>query len=384
MSRSAYRVSAAAAALWWCSIPFGSVLSAQTGNARDSAAATLARAWTAIAAGRTAEAVAAADELLKTNPRDRRAVTAKIEALAPASPVPALDAYEAWLTIVRADDLFLLEPIARGTVEAVASGGDARLRRNALEALARAGVPGARDRLIKDAGAAADLALARLGDRAAAARLASAPEFEQHRPELRIEVLSLGGTSAIEPLRRLTSDRSGAVRALAVEALGRAGGNAVVEDLKAASADPEFHVRATANVALARLGDAEATVALDGMLASPVADIRLLAARAYADRGPGPWVDAILPLLGSDEGLTRLRAAELLAPVNPEAVRAALNAASVSANPVVRGEAARVLGAVALTGVGAADLSALRRALRDPDASVRLRAASAILAAASP
>jgi HEAT repeat protein len=176
------------------------------------------------------------------------------------------------------------------------------------------------------------------------------------------------------------TDRSGAVRALAVEALGRVGGDAAVEDLKAAAADPEFHVRATANVALATLGDTQAAAVVTGMLASPVADIQLLAARAFAGRGPGPWIDAILPLLGSNEGLVTLRAAELLAPFRPDAVRSALNGSAESTNPVVRSEAVRVMATAAVAGAGAADLAALRRALRDPEAPVRLHAASAILA----
>ena len=359
-----------------------SAVFAQTPAPADRTAATLGRAWIAIAAGRTAEAVAAADELLETNPRDHRAVTAKVEALATSSPLPALDAYEKWLTLVTAEDIFLLEPIARGTLEGLAAGQDARLRVEALEALARAGSASARERLA-DGGTAGDLALARLGDRAAVARLTDIAAQKQQRPEMRIEILALAGPSAVDSLRPFLVEKSGAVRAAAIDAIARVGGAAVIEDLKAAAADQEFHVRATANVALAKLGDPQAAEVVAEMLASPVADVRLLAASAFSDRGAGPWVDAILPLLNSDEGLIRLRAAELLAPIDPEAARVALSAAAQSANPVVRGEAARVLATPALAGAAAADTSALRRALRDTDAAVRLHAASAILSAAA-
>src|SRR5688572_1495279 len=166
-----------------------SPVSAQTAAPADKSAATLGRAWSAIAAGRTAEAVAASDELLAINPRDHRAVTAKVEALAASSPLPALDAYEKWLTLVTAEDIFLLEPIARGTLEGLAAGQDARLRLEALEALARAGSASARQRLA-GAGVAGDLALTRLGDRAAAARLGDVAAQQQQRPEVRIEILA--------------------------------------------------------------------------------------------------------------------------------------------------------------------------------------------------
>lgn len=362
-----------------CSVA-GTRVSSQTAGPADAAAAALGRAWTAIAAGRTDEAVAAADQLLKTNPRDRRAMTVKVEALAPETPLLALDAYEKWLAVVSSEDIFLLDPIARGTLERIASGTGARLRLEALEILAGAGVVSARQRLSQDGGRAADLALARLGDRAAWERLKGA-EFDQQRPELRIEVLSLGGASALDSLRPLLAEKSGAVRAKAVEAIGRVGGKAAIEDLRAAVADPEFHVRATATVALAKLGDAQAARAVEEMLTSPVADVRLLAAEAFSARGAGPWVDAILPLLNNNEGVIKLRAAELLAPVNPEAARSVLDAASQDANPVVRSEAARVLGAPAVARALSGDLAALRRALRDADAAVRLHAASAILGA---
>jgi HEAT repeat protein len=365
-----------------CSVA-GTRAGAQTPAAVDPAAAALGRAWTAIAAGRPAEAVAAADELLKSNPRDRRAVTVKVEALASAAPVRALDAYEKWLTIVSTEDIFLLDPVARGTLERIASETDARLRLDALEILARAGVRSARERLSQEGGGAGDLALARLGDRAALARLKGAG-FDQKRPELRIDILSLAGASAFDSLRPFLAEKSGAVRAKAIEAIGRVAGKAAIEDLRAAAADPEFHVRATANVALAKLGDAQALSIVQEMLSSPVPDVRLLAATAFADRGPGPWVDALLPLLNNNEGVIKLKAAELLAPVKPEAARSVLEAAAEDGNPVVRVEAARVSATPAVAGALSADLASLRRALRNADPAVRLHAASAILAGLAP
>jgi HEAT repeat protein len=330
---------------------------AQPGETRETQ---LARGWTRLAAGQPAEAATIAERLLAKTPRDHDALSLAMTArVAQQRALAALDAYETWLKASRAEDVFLLEHVARGTLDEIARGADRGLSIRALEVLARAGVAGARERL----GAARP----------------SAPPAGQ-RTEVYVDALQAAGAASVPALRDAIREERGPVRAAAVRALGALDARDTVEEVRALLTDQDPLVRTTAAVTLARFGDADGEARVQQMLQSPVADMRLLAAEAYQGRGTGPWVSAITPLLDDPNGVTRLRAAELLAPVNPTAARAVLETAAGDPNPVVRSEAARILSSAEAGLVTATDLPILRRMLRDPDAGVRLQGAAGVLA----
>ncbi len=83
----------------------------------------LAKAWSALAGGRAADAERASDALLKTAPRNHDALALKVRArLAGPGVSAALDTYEAWLPNVRQrEDVSLLETIATNLVESLAA-----------------------------------------------------------------------------------------------------------------------------------------------------------------------------------------------------------------------------------------------------------------------
>ena len=115
-----------------------SVVAAQTLRPATDAQ-TLSRGWSALAAGRPAEAVSLADGILKRKPRSHAAFILKIEALsAGAQPIAALDAYEAWIPKAggNVDDRGLLAPIAAGMLRVLSTDRDAAVRASALRFLA--------------------------------------------------------------------------------------------------------------------------------------------------------------------------------------------------------------------------------------------------------
>jgi hypothetical protein len=347
-------------------------------RAADPSVSAVARAWTAIAEGRPADGARAADEALRTAPRNHEAVNAKIAALALGEPLRALDAYEAWLR--RTEDVFLLEPIARGVLAAIAGGNDVALQISALEELARAGGSAARDRLAQlqaSKNPAAGAALARLGDQQARTALIASAQSGAS-PEAAAELLDAAGPGAVPVLRQLLKHPAPPVRADAAAALGKLKASDAVDDLRSAMTDPNPLVSASAAVALTRLGDHQGEAKTQQMLESDLPDFRLMAAEAYIGRGSGPWVAAITPLLRDENALTRLRAASLIAPVDPDAAREVLMAGARDPNPVIRSEALRMAGDQPAS--SSIDIPVLRRALRDTDATVRMRAAEAILA----
>src|SRR3954451_3409871 len=75
--------------------------------------AMLAEGWTALAAGRTADAIRVSTALLADPWASHDAVALRIAAELPRGAGPALDGYERWLAVSRREDVFLLRPIAR-------------------------------------------------------------------------------------------------------------------------------------------------------------------------------------------------------------------------------------------------------------------------------
>ena len=362
---------------------------------------TLAGGWASLAAGRTQEAIKTADSVLTRRPDDHRALDLKIEALAHGEPLRALDAYEAWLARTHIEDVFLLVPIACGTLEQIASGQDRALTLHALQRLARTGdgQDGARLQEFLKSGAgtssgatpgAQDIQLALQGDAAAAQRLTESQAAASVPPQALAKALVSAGPTAVPMLRALLKHPAAPVRMEAAMSLGKLGATDAIPAIKAMMSDPE--VRSYAAVALARLGDEEGETVVQELLQSPVLDVRLLGAQAYEGKGAGPWVQALMPALQDPNGLTRIRAAELLAPVAPEAALPVLLEASKDPNPVVRADVMRVVERTGLLTPGQQSpdstpgnegpmaLTTLRRLLRDPDPGTRLHAAGSLLA----
>ncbi|HXG57127.1 MAG TPA: HEAT repeat domain-containing protein [Vicinamibacterales bacterium] len=307
----------------------------------------------------------------------------KIRALAEGeSPLRGLDAYEAWLKDSRdrrEEDVYLLEHVVVNVLRQIARDKDPGLRLVALARLARADVAGAQAELaaLTDGGGPIDAALASVGDGAAAARIREAAATPGDRRRL-IPALEAGGSANIPTLLNLLDDKDLSTSTAAASALGRLRAQESVGALRKALTAAYPLVRHTAAVALARLGDPAGQEEVSRMLAMDVPDIKLMAAAAWDGR-PGPWIDTVRPLLANQDGLVRLEAARLIAPIDPDAARLVLHEALNNENPVVRSESTKVVEELMWTGTLTATIADLRGRLRDPDPSVRLPAATALL-----
>ncbi len=355
------------------------------------AAQELAAGWGALASGRTDAAEAIADRLLQAGPRRHEALSLKISARVQAGrPEAALDDYEQWMKSAPHEDVFLLQPVAVGVLEALARAAELDVRVYALQALAEAGDAAAPDRLGKIAMsgqnvAAADEALARIANPEAIARLSRRVETPSPRADVSgaIDALAAAHPSgaaktiaaALDPARAMPT------KLAAARALGKLGGTEGIPQLKRALQDPEPPVRMAAAAALARLGDASGGDLLREMENSPVSDIRLMAAEGSAAGNPtGAWVATATSALGDPDPLARLSAARLLVAhaADPAAGLAVLNAALLDPNPALRYAAARGIEDLPREILGT-DVPTLRRLLRDGDPRVRIGAAAALL-----
>ena len=353
----------------------------------------LAKAWSALAGGRAADAERASDALLKTAPRNHDALALKVRArLAGPGVSAALDTYEAWLPNVRQrEDVSLLETIATNLVESLAAapeGSDNAVRARALEILALLGDRNATARLssmVATSGTAqSDAALARLGDAAAVTRLAGRVKNGAARDVSdAIDALSDGGVKtaagviagALDPARPLPTKMA------AARALGKLGDPAFVPQLKLALKDPDPPVRVMAAAALAQLGDESSAELMRTYANSPVGDLRLIAVEAGASANPsGQWVGVATGVLQDPDPLVRLRAAELLLQyaADPGAAAEVFTQALVDTNPAMRHAAAQRLDRLP-AGALERDLPTLRKLLRDPSPLVQLEGAGGIL-----
>jgi HEAT repeat protein len=352
-------------------------------RADGSDAATLARGWTALAAGRASEAVAAADQILRRVPWSHPAIALRIEALSATDAIRGLDAYDAWIAPRKTEDAGLIEPIARAVLDQVAHSRETDLAREAVRLLgqARVSVPADLTSALSAGDPfGADAALAAKGDGPALQRLAAAAVAAETRDKTLVaNALEAAGAAGVPGLESMLSDRIGPNRAAAAAALGRLEAPGAAAALQHAFTDQDPFVRSSAAVALARLHNAEGSAYVQQMLQSDVPDLQLMAAQAWNGQ-PGPWVETIRPLLQNRDGLNRVRAARLIAAVDPQSARRALQEALGDTNPVMRAESAKVTAELAQQQSGIADIAELRRLLRDKDASVRLYAAGALLA----
>lgn len=351
----------------------------------------LASGWGALAAQRTTEAEAIADKLLQAGARRHDAMSLKIHARVQAGrPEPALDDYEQWMKGAPQEDVFLLQPIAAGVLEAQTLAADVGIRLDALQALAEAGDKSASARLAALAAASnvpgiADQALARAGNPAAVANLTRLVATASARTDVSgaIEALAkskAGGAvkaiaAALDPTRSMPTKMS------AARALGQMGAVEAIPQLQRALQDPEPPVRMAAAAALARLGDQSGADLIRQMENSPVTDIRLMAAEGAAAASPtGPWVATATTALQDPDPLARLTAAQLLLAhgADPTAALATLNQAMSDPNPALRLAATRAFEQVPRDALGT-DIASLRRLLRDGDPRVRIVASAALL-----
>ena len=354
-----------------------------TEAAEVSLAATLAAGWNGLAAGQAEAAVRSADAILSDRPWDRAAIILKISALATTSPDRALDVYDQAIGLKHGDDAAVLEPIAAGMLRQLAAARDPELKRRALQALAEARIPGAREELNKlpntpDNRIAADAAAALSGDSGAAERLMVDAAAPGPQPTALADALASLGPAGETGLVLLLKNQSPTARAAAAKALGTMKSEGARQPLQAAMQDPDPVVRTTATISLAKLGDNDALTAVDRMLASPVPDVQLAAAEAWEGR-QGPWVGIVQPLLDNPDGMVRLHAARALAAVDPDDARRTLSQALSDPNPVVRDNSAQMLTDIIAANPAVADVAALRMRLRDRDPAIRLSAASALL-----
>jgi hypothetical protein len=217
---------------------------AQDSTAARSKATELSRAWAAIGTADFARAEQIASALLRTNPSDHAAIAVNVAAITGAGkPVAALDAYEGWLQRTRHEDMFLLQPIAAGTLAEIAGGADLGLAVDALSKLAASDPDAARGALARrtDAGPEFDGVRAALGDKAAVTRLVDAFSAPTSREKM-LALRSAAGVADLPPtaIAPLLADPAPPVRAAAIETLARVQGTAAADALRPLLADPDF------------------------------------------------------------------------------------------------------------------------------------------------
>jgi HEAT repeat protein len=166
------------------------------------------------------------------------------------------------------------------------------------------------------------------------------------------------------------------IASAAALALGRLGYRPAAQELRSVMATPNPLLRPAAAAALWRMGERDVQQDLEGYLTSSMPEIRLLAAAAWAPETDGPWRSAITPLLSDQHPPRRIAAARLLETIDPASARRAMaNDIPSLEDPQLRSEAAAVFEDVATL----ADGAILAEALKDPDTTVQIHAAGAVL-----
>lgn len=355
----------------------------------QSRAEVLAAARQALAEGRPADAGSWAQQLLAGQPNDREAAEIAIAALeAGKDHLGALKFYDAFAARTKRHDAGLLAPVAISELRGIAerAGPDVRLRTEALERLARHGDVTATRELRREAeasgtGAAAlaDIALARLGDRAASARLGAAASDENIRDKSAVAeaIARAGAGDQVPALIQLLGDPSPITRAAAADALASMDAKAAIPSLKGLLTDEVSRVRARAALALKRQGDSSGDAIIAEMLKSPVSAIRLGALEANRAPRDNRRLSAVKEILDDPDPLNRIRAAEVAALDNPAVARSVLVTVINDPDLTARREACRVL-----ESLPPIDVALFRRLLADAQDVVRVPAAGGILAAA--
>jgi len=363
------------------SAPSASATTSATPADRDARAARAA-----LEAGDAAKALALADPVLAKEPGHPVAAAVKVEALLGLGERPrALDAYEAWFKVVRAEDARLLSRIAVAELEALQA--EPLLTTEALAALSTQDGPRgtrARVQLTEFANATpptsrswpAIVALCRLGDAAAAKRAAQA--YRESTGSGRVTALEAvifaGGPGAEPILRDALGVRDAMLQSTAADGAATLKLKGLVPELQKVAKDGEMFARFTAAVALAHLGATGGETLLQAGATSPAQDARLRVAGARKARGDRGWVDAARPLLESEDVAVRYQAAAMLLDVDRPAAVKVLQTGTQDPNTAVR-----TLVADVVTKDPGTPVAELRRLLRDGVPRVRLSAAAAIL-----
>lgn len=319
----------------------------------------LANGYAALAAGRTEEAIALSEQVLKRVPRHHAAITLNVLAASRLGHVAGLEAYERWMSSDGPEDPYALEPVAVAVVTSLA-------RQDIAEA----------QRLLEQLNDTATVSdqHSRADDRG---RELTSQLMQEDAPNkaLLLRALARAGYRPAAPeIIALLGSEVPDVRAAAAETLGALGSTEAIPALQAQLEDPASEVRAAAAVALHRLGDSSGDPLLRRLLASGMPDLQLQAIEGMVNDPPADWVPYLEPLLSSDAPMTRLTAARLLLPVDPERARNVLGGLIQEPNPVVAGELA-----TALADGGIHDLPTIRRLLRQSHPAPRLQGAKALL-----
>jgi HEAT repeat protein len=340
----------------------------------DPAVQQMSRAWAAFAENRLDESAQIAGQVFATSAGLAHVATGllvRIEATRDRIR-PALTAYERWLGQSRAEDRFLLYPVAHQILQTLSRSADPGMRAAATARLLGAGFPAGGGTSSQDMTSVA--ARAQGGDTEAQQQLAALVAANGATVRTgTVKALAASGVSAVPQLATLLSNRSPEVRAAAAESLGTIGGPQAVSALEAARSDQDPYVRLRVAVALALAGDQDAISTVTNALASPVGDIRLTAAEAFRDNPTPASEAAVRAALSDPNPLTRAHAAALLADTGEgeQTVMALLN----DTNPTVREEAARTI-EQRFTG----DVALIRSMLASDDPWLRLYGSGALLA----
>lgn len=333
-------------------------------------AAELARAYEALAAGRSGEALRLGQDVLRQRPAHHAAATIVVLAASTSGAPAGLDAYERWLAASRHEDAFVLEPVGIAVLRALAQGPDGPVKADAKGRLSQAGVP------VPSGEAGEAPAPAAPSDQELGPTLASQLGRNTGRNQLLVlrALADTGYREAAPQVIALLDDPVPEHRAAAADTLAALGAVEAIPAIRQRLADQSSLVRASAATALHKLGDGSGDTLLFDLLTSDVPDIQLQAAEAMVADPSSSWTPYIEPLLAADAPMTRLQAARLFLPVDPERARSVLAGLLNHPNPVIVEEMARTLEDERL-----ADLPTIRRLLRHPAAAVRLHGAAALL-----
>jgi len=223
-------------------------------------------------------------------------------------------------------------------------------------------------------------AVAAIGDTAATPTLTRVVSDAGMDPVLRVEAMTalaaVAGPDSLDLMLDLVSDRSPAVRGLAMRSLARIDPDGFLVTLSGLDSDRDWTVRTAQAAALGSLPSARGGPALMALLEDR--DPRVIPAvlsALVASKAPG--VEGILiERLKSDDFAVRAAAANGLAELKAQAAGPAL----VEAYRAAAGDSTYTARGAILTAVNQVDPQAaaplLQEALRDPDWAVRVRAAT--------
>ena len=368
-------------------------VSAQPAKAPTSPIKLVEQARAARAKGDVKTALRLLDEAIEKQPGLRDAAALKVELTASSGDLA--DAFAAYDRYVAASegrgDRSLLSPIAKAVLRELRSNDLIDVRASALASLAQNGDVTAKKELERAAASkespgllAVDAALTRLGDEAAAARFAA--RVREGSMPARVSALEATKEFATAPpavaraIVGALEDQQAAVRAAAAQAAGRLKIREALPVLRRTLGHPvSYLVKLSAAVSLHMLGDPAGDDLLRQALASDMAEAKVFAASAFTAAEARVWRPTIESVLATSRGIDALSAAEVLLTVDSEAAQKIVENAARDPNPSIRARAARIAGRQRSQFVGT-----VRRLLEDESPIVRLYVAEGLLQAEQP